>query len=100
MSLRVSLWLRAERSSCGERWAVTSAIQTPVRRCMTPTVQEAAVGAALERHASMAVAVSGGVDSMVLAFLAHRLPRLSATMFHAVSPAVPGSTTARVRRFA
>lgn len=45
------------------------------------------------------IAVSGGVDSMTLASLAHRL-RTDATMVHAVSPAVPAAATARVRALA
>ena len=47
-----------------------------------------------------AVAVSGGVDSMTLAFLAHRAMGQDVTMFHAVSPAVPPSATERVRAYA
>lgn len=43
----------------------------------------------------VAVAVSGGIDSLTLATAAHR--RLGATMHHAVSPAVPPAATARVR---
>ncbi|MBL8704681.1 MAG: hypothetical protein JNM30_07560 [Rhodospirillales bacterium] len=46
-----------------------------------------------------AVAVSGGVDSMTLATLAHRLSP-GTTMFHATSPAVPPEATARVRDLA
>jgi len=46
------------------------------------------------------VAVSGGVDSMTLAFLAHRTLGAAATMYHAVSPAVPADATARVQRYA
>lgn len=46
------------------------------------------------------VAVSGGVDSMTLAYLAHLCIGTQATMFHAVSPAVPASATDRVRRYA
>ena len=49
---------------------------------------------------SAAVAVSGGVDSMTLAVIAHRAGRGAATMFHAVSPAVPPEATERVRRYA
>lgn len=45
----------------------------------------------------VAVAVSGGVDSLTLATLAHRLAPGAALMVHAVSPAVPGEATARVR---
>ncbi|MFT7092091.1 MAG: hypothetical protein ACJAYW_002059, partial [Candidatus Azotimanducaceae bacterium] len=45
-----------------------------------------------------AVAVSGGVDSMTLAVLAHRVnPQIE--MFHAVSPAVPVQATERVRKY-
>ena len=47
----------------------------------------------------VAIAVSGGVDSMTLAEFAHRTA-VPATMFHAVSPAVPGHATDRVRRHA
>jgi len=45
----------------------------------------------------VAVAVSGGVDSLTLATLAHRLAPGAALMVHAVSPAVPDEATARVR---
>jgi uncharacterized protein len=47
-----------------------------------------------------AVAVSGGVDSMTLAVVAHRLPDAAVEIFHAVSPAVPPEATARVRHYA
>lgn len=47
-----------------------------------------------------AVAVSGGVDSMTLAFVAHRELGTDAQMFHAVSPAVPPDATRRVREHA
>ena len=40
----------------------------------------------------MAVAVSGGVDSMTLAVLAHRV-QPETQIFHAVSPAVPIQAT-------
>lgn len=45
----------------------------------------------------VAVAVSGGVDSLTLATLAHRLAPGTTLVVHAVSPAVPEEATARVR---
>ena len=60
--------------------------------------------AALERVLGeigrVAVAVSGGVDSMTLAVVAHRVLGESATMLHAVSAAVPADATRRVERYA
>lgn len=57
---------------------------------------EAWLGAA----GGVAVAVSGGVDSLTLATVAQRVAGERATMFHAVSPAVPPEGTARVRALA
>src|SRR5438105_11988041 len=55
---------------------------------------------ALERQLDglerVAVAASGGVDSMTLAVVAHRRLR-RVEVFHAVSPAVPAEATARVK---
>jgi pyridinium-3,5-biscarboxylic acid mononucleotide sulfurtransferase len=48
----------------------------------------------------VAIAVSGGVDSMTLAVAAHRGLGARASMLHAVSPAVPPEATARVRAYA
>jgi len=45
---------------------------------------------------AMAVAVSGGVDSMTLAAVAHRA-NPQTEMYHAISPAVPGQATERVK---
>jgi len=47
----------------------------------------------------LAVAVSGGVDSMTLAIKASSV-QPDSQMFHAISPAVPRAATARVRQFA
>src|SRR5512144_74531 len=60
---------------------------------------------ALERQlrelGQVAIAVSGGVDSMTLAVVAGRtLGTPPCEMFHSVSPAVPAAATARVRRYA
>ena len=56
--------------------------------------------AAVDRHPTLAIAVSGGVDSMTLAYLAHRFGKAQVRMVHAVSPAVPPAATARVERHA
>jgi pyridinium-3,5-biscarboxylic acid mononucleotide sulfurtransferase len=57
--------------------------------------------ARLARHPRIAIAVSGGVDSMTLATFAHRLhaqKRMGPVeIIHAVSPAVPPAATNRVR---
>src|SRR5260370_5240653 len=55
---------------------------------------------ALRRRGEVAVAVSGGVDSVTLAVVAARDRAVRAEMFHAVSPAVPPDATDRVRRYA
>jgi len=52
---------------------------------------------AIARHEGLAIAVSGGVDSMTLATFAHRLAAAPVAMIHAVSPAVPPAATTRVR---
>lgn len=54
----------------------------------------------LQDCAPCVVAVSGGVDSLTLATLAHRELGHAAHMVHAVSPAVPPAATARVRALA
>lgn len=53
----------------------------------------------IDRHAELAIAVSGGVDSMVLAYMAHRYANASIRVFHAISPAVPRVATERVKRY-
>lgn len=53
----------------------------------------------LETTRPAAVALSGGVDSMTLAYIAHRRLGADVAMFHAVSPAVPHSATARVKAY-
>jgi pyridinium-3,5-biscarboxylic acid mononucleotide sulfurtransferase len=56
--------------------------------------------AVLDGMDEVAVAVSGGVDSMTLAVVAHRRLGQAASMVHAISPAVPPEATARVRAHA
>jgi pyridinium-3,5-biscarboxylic acid mononucleotide sulfurtransferase len=48
----------------------------------------------------LAVAVSGGVDSVTLATFAHGAAGCRVEVFHAVSPAVPEEATERVKRLA
>ena len=54
----------------------------------------------LNRHPALAIAVSGGVDSIVPAHIAHQSAGISAIAVHAVSPAVPEEATERVRAHA
>jgi len=56
--------------------------------------------AALDRHDRLAIAVSGGVDSMTLAHVAQRFARARPTMFHATGPAVPAAARGRVEAHA
>lgn len=60
----------------------------------------AALETVLDAIGPAAVAVSGGVDSMTLAALAHRRAPGRIAMYHAVSPAVPPQATERVRAMA
>jgi pyridinium-3,5-biscarboxylic acid mononucleotide sulfurtransferase len=53
----------------------------------------------VDAYPSLAVAVSGGVDSMTLASFVHRVSG-EVRAIHAVSPAVPRDATERVRRHA
>lgn len=56
--------------------------------------------AVVDRHDRLAIAVSGGVDSMTLAHAAVRFARTQPTMFHATGPAVPAAARARVEAHA
>jgi uncharacterized protein len=60
----------------------------------------AELDAVLAGISAVAVAVSGGVDSMTLAVAAGRRLGGRAEMIHAVSPAVPPEATARVEAYA
>jgi pyridinium-3,5-biscarboxylic acid mononucleotide sulfurtransferase len=60
----------------------------------------ATLEANLEGFDQLAVAVSGGVDSLTLAAAAHGRLGARAAMFHAVSPAVPPEATERTRNLA
>ena len=52
--------------------------------------------ARLDEHPALAIAVSGGVDSMVLAYAASRFSKTKAALYHAVSPAVPKEARQRL----
>lgn len=54
----------------------------------------------LSTFPQMAVAVSGGVDSLTLAAAAHEVLGAAVHMYHATSPAVPEEATQRTRRLA
>lgn len=56
--------------------------------------------AAIGARSDVAVAVSGGVDSLTLAAVAHATLGRGATMYHARSPAVPAEASARVEAMA
>lgn len=61
---------------------------------------ETRLRAVIDAIGPMALAVSGGVDSMTLAHVAREQLGDRVAMFHALSPAVPAEASARVRRHA
>lgn len=54
----------------------------------------------LQGYPALAIAVSGGVDSLTLATVAQKVMGVPPLIVHAVSPAVPPAATVRVRRHA
>ncbi|MCF3933889.1 adenine nucleotide alpha hydrolase [Acuticoccus sp. M5D2P5] len=67
---------------------------------MSLSAAKTRIGDALSRHDALAIAVSGGVDSMLLTHLAHQAGLGEVLAVHAVSPAVPEEATRRVQRHA
>lgn len=67
---------------------------------MSPTELHDRLVEAFARHDRLTVAVSGGVDSMTLAYIAHRFSGKPVAMVHATSPAVPPLATQRVKQYA
>lgn len=59
-----------------------------------------AVGRELERHREVAVAVSGGIDSLTLAAIAHLRLGARAAMYHSLTASVPREATRRTRELA
>ncbi len=58
------------------------------------------LAAFIDRQKELAIAVSGGLDSMVLAHVAQTRTRARVTVAHARSPAVPQAASARVQAHA
>jgi uncharacterized protein len=80
---------------------MTGANEINDRQAQEAAAQEEQLIQCLQPLRPVAIAVSGGVDSLTLATLAHRvLPNGTSAMFHAVSPAVPEEATGRVRALA
>ena len=78
---------------------VAATHQFPAARSVTPA-SLARLHVLLQPLNQAAVAVSGGVDSLTLARIAHNTLGDKVTMYHAISPAVPAEATARVRNWA
>jgi pyridinium-3,5-biscarboxylic acid mononucleotide sulfurtransferase len=76
-----------------------AAMPTQNRQESGDELQARLIGA-LAPYGDLAIAVSGGIDSMTLAFIAHRDLAAPPIMVHAVSPAVPAEATLRIRDYA
>ena len=67
---------------------------------MTTAAAIEAVGRELDRHGAVAVAVSGGIDSLTLSTISARRLGNRAEMFHSLTASVPAEATARTRGLA
>ncbi|MBU3002369.1 hypothetical protein [Paraglaciecola arctica] len=66
---------------------------------MTPTKVKKLV-AYFNQFESFSIAVSGGIDSMILAYIANRFSNAKVKIVHAFSPAVPDAALQRVKQHA
>ena len=66
---------------------------------MTPTKVKKLV-AYFNQFKSFSIAVSGGIDSMILAYIANRFSNAKVKIVHAFSPAVPDAALQRVKQHA
>ena len=78
------------------RASPTGRLECRVPDSPSPALQIAALRAWFEACAAVRVACSGGIDSLLLAHLAHEVLGASARIVHAVSAAVPPAATERV----
>ena len=67
---------------------------------MSAAVDLQLLNAVLEKLSPRLIACSGGVDSMLLATLAHRQKPEETVVVHALGPAVPAAASTRVKRWA
>ena len=75
-------------------------IQTTKASATEVNVAMETLQAKISSYSPLAIAVSGGVDSMTLATVAFRSLHNDVIMVHAISPAVPVEATDRVKRYA
>ena len=76
---------------------LTRLIETSTQKTADKMSNLAAVEQYFRERPPLAIAVSGGVDSMTLAVVAHRA-QPGTSIFHALSPAVPALATQRVKQ--
>jgi len=65
-----------------------------------PLVQVKKLVGYLDQFEDFSIAVSGGIDSMLLAYIANRFSKANVKTVHAYSPAVPEAAFERVKEHA